>query len=101
MAGTSAETGWEAVGMRREKHWELRKGFLEMVPTAHPKGQGELGQGGRELKAGERHEQMQGLADPGTSALGQEVGDGDCNTEKWRLPAWPSSRELHPDSVIT
>lgn len=33
----------------------------------------------------ERHAQTQGPADPGTSALGQEGGDGDCNTEKWRL----------------
>ena len=37
--------------MRREKHWELRKGFLEMVLSAHPKGRGELGPGGTELKA--------------------------------------------------
>lgn len=62
MAGTSAETGWGAVGMRREKHWELRKGFLEMVLSAHPKGQGELGPGGRELKAGggtNRHRDQQ------------------------------------------
>lgn len=39
---------------------------------------------GRERTEG-RERQTQGLADLGTSALGQEGGDGDCNTEKWRL----------------